>query len=249
MDVAVRFIKKYQQKTKGFQEECYRQGKLSKCFAKNGLAISAGVVIAHVHYPAHDLMRLAGELIKLAKAKAAKISREDREAKAAEISKEDREKFVGTLDFMVLHEAGTESLKDRRKKEYSINGTGKETIILTERPYTIDEAEWLLKTIRKLKGSGASRSKLKALYGALFQNRLQAQFDALRLMERLHTTGDPVQRKPLFDLMGELERFPFRSGKWITPMTELIELYDFIHEGPEKEISQEMLPKKEVACD
>jgi hypothetical protein len=253
LDVAVRFIETYQKKTKAFQDKYHEEGKLPKPFAEEGLTTSAGVVIAHAHFPAHDLMRLAGELMKMAKAKAAKLLDE---AKVPKVSDENKRKHVkrdpvGTLDFWVLHEAGTEPLKERRKKEYHPDWTGVRPTILTERPYTVEKALWLLDTIRDLKKSGAPRSKLKALYGSLFQNPLQARFDALRLQERLFATGDLTEGKPLFELASELNGFPFREegGKCTTPMTEIIELYDFVHEQQETATSPEEFPRREAACD
>jgi hypothetical protein len=131
---------------------------------------------------------------------------------------------------MVLSEAGSESIKERRTKEYQKNYGGK-LVRLTERPYTTFEARGLMATIRSLKKSRLPRSKLKALYPALFQSPMQAQFDALRIKERLKTTGDLKEGSVLHGLATKLMRFPFQeseNGDWSTPLTEIIELYDFV---------------------
>ncbi len=67
---------------------------------------------------------------------------------------------------------------------------------------------------------------------------MQAQFDALRIRERLKVTGDLERSAPLNDLLTSLPIFPFRKQDdncWSTPLTEIIELYDFIQ--PEKDES------------
>ncbi len=215
LDVAVLFMDKFQEKTKTLQSEYMEKLKLSLPFDTCGLTSSAGVVIAHAHYPVSDLVDLAGELMKMAKKK--------------EVELEEGQK-AGTLDFMVLSEAGSESIKERRKKEYTKIQNGK-SVRLTERPYTTFEARGLMATIRSLKKSRLPRSKLKALYPALFQSPMQAQFNSLRIKERLKTTGDLKEGSPLYSLAKKLMRFPFQeneNGDWSTPFTEIIELYDFV---------------------
>ena len=211
LDVAMSFIKKFQENTRSLIKE---KG-IENNFPKNRkyMTTSAGVVISHTHYPASDLMEMAGELMKMAKKKAAEKTGDDIE---------------GTFDFMLLSESGSEPPKQRREKEYESNThLGKKTR-LTERPYTVSEGEKLLETIKYFKRERIPRSKLKALYPVLFQNFLQAQFDGLRIKERLKIKKTDVLEKN--NLMEELNVFPFRErdGEWSTPLTEIIELYDFI---------------------
>ncbi|HJW85111.1 MAG TPA: hypothetical protein VJ440_00565 [Candidatus Brocadiaceae bacterium] len=227
MDVAVLFIERFQKMTKKLQEDYVKNRKLPKPFAEDGLTTSAGVVIAHTHYPISDLMTLAGELMKLAKKKSSELHTQRCE--------------TGTLDFLVLTEAGSESVKERRVNEYTKQCSSGLEVKLTERPYTTAEAQWLLKTIRALKDPKIPRSKLKALYPVLFQSLPQAQFDALRIRERLKATGELEESSQLYQLcMKDLSIFPFRQPDqkdekhWTTPLTEIIELYDFTQAGPER---------------
>ncbi len=229
LDVATLFMEKFQEKTKMLQN----QYELSELFAESGLTTSAGVIIAHTHYPISDLMTLAGELMKIAKEEAAK------QEKGCE---------TGTLDFLVLTESGSESAKHRRR-EYMKNSLSGLKIKLTERPYTTAGAQYLLKTIRDLKESNIPRTKLKALYSVLFQSPLQAQFDALRIKERLKATGDITENGSLHQLISYLNVFPFRKHKhdvniWTTPLTEIVELYDFIQ--TEKHTREEVSTLNEV---
>ena len=215
LQVAARFISLFQELSKRLQEKWIQEGNLTTRFAKDGLTISAGVVIAHASYPASQLMDLAGDLMKLAKRKAADLAQKDR--------------IEGTLDFVVLHTSGTERIKERRKSEYSRSVNGRK-VCLTERPYTTAETFRLLELIRGLKDSDVPRTKLKALYPVLFQSVMQSQFDALRIKERLKATGTLEKSPVLQDLVKELNVFPFRDdhGTWTTPLSELIELYDFV---------------------
>jgi hypothetical protein len=152
LEVAACFISLYQAKTIALQQEWIDQGELLGFFAPKGLTTSAGVVIAHASYPASQLMDLAGELMKLAKRKAVDLA--------------DSNHLEGTLDFMVLHSAGSEKVKERRK-EYQ----ARSEITLTERPYTATEAFKLLGRIRALKRSDVPRTKLQALFPFFLKER------------------------------------------------------------------------------
>ena len=241
LDVAILFMERFQEKTRKLQDKYIRQGRLPEPFSHEGLTTSAGVVIAHAHYPVSDLMDLAGELMKIAKTKAARL---------AETKKEQ----TGTLDFIVLTEAGSEPIKDRRKDEYTRYLNSGLEIKLTERPYTTAKAHWLLTTIRDLKSSRIPRSKLKSLYPVLFQGPMQAQFDALRIRERLKVTGDLKRSDSLNRLVTTtLPVFPFRKRDdncWTTPLTEIMELYDFIQPGKNKSTMNHYIsPEKEESHD
>jgi hypothetical protein len=222
LEVAIKFIDRFQEKTIQLQKKAIEEGSLPEAFAGCGLTTSAGVVLAHAHYPASDLMTLAGDLMKMAKRLAAELAGND-----------DKPKQIGTLDFLVFSEAGSEPVKDRRHREYlSQKNLSGRPVHLTERPYATDQARRLLQIIRDLKAWNVPRTKLKALYQVLFFSPLQAQFEGLRLRERLKFTGhlgDPDS--PLAALIRDLPHFPFRTGprgQWTTPWTEIIELYDFI---------------------
>ena len=221
IDVTCRFIALFNQYTREKQEQLCAAQKLSQCFEPDGLTISAGIVIAHASYPASQLMELAGDLMKLAKRKAADLARTAKPA--------------GTLDFMVLHSSGSESMKLRRKREYTKTLDSGLKVELTERPYTVTEAKTLLDRIRALKKSSVPRNKLKQLYPVLFQDILPAQFNAQRIRERLEKTGDLGGASPMKTLVDELNCFPFRVDPqqpkhWTTNLTEIIELYDFVQD-------------------
>jgi len=217
--VAARFVEEYEKRTRSLQEKWKADGRLSQLLMEEPMTISAGVVLAHASYPASQLLELALELMKIAKRRAADLA--------------DEGKLEGTVDFLVLHESGSEGIKRRRKEEYRSELPTRLPVYLTERPYTAAELRRLCEQIRALKASSVPRTKLKALYSVLFRSPLEAQFEALRIKDRLQATGDleGEQGKALAELAA-LDRFPFRErpDSWSTPLTELIEAFDFVPE-------------------
>ncbi len=216
--VTERFITGFQERSRQLQLAAVEARKLARPFAAAGLTTSAGVVISHASYPAVQLVDLAAELMKSAKRRAA-----------------DLQGTMGTLDFMVVHESGTESVKRRRKEYEGTLPTGR-PVRRTERPYTAEESTRLRRRILALKESGVPRGKLKALYASLFRSPVEAQYEAARIRERLAATGSFDESAPLRELFEELPFLPFREnprGGWSTSLSELLEVYDFIH--PEAE--------------
>jgi Cas10/Cmr2, second palm domain len=216
IDTAILFMEKYTEQTKSLQAKYIGEAHLKDYFATEGLTTSAGIVIAHAHFPVSDLMSLAGQLMNSAKKKSALVS-----ARGQADNK-------GCLDFMIVADSVSEPLQKRREKEYEKKEEG---ISLTERPYTTDEARKLLERIRGMKADLVPRTKLKALYSALFHNGMQAQFEALRIVDRLNATGNFKPGSTIHQLFNDFERFPFRGGggHWTTPLADIIELYDYIH--------------------
>jgi hypothetical protein len=220
LGVAERFLTLFHKKTEELQEKAVQEGEIPRKFAEEGLTTSAGVVLSHVSYPASQLVDLAAELMKSAKRRAVSVGE-------------------GTLDFMVLHESGTESVKERRK-EYEGKTLLGRPVRRTERPYTAAEMSLLEHRIVALKRAGAPRGKLKTLYAALFRSPVEAQYEAARIRERLVATRHANGSRPLTDLFEQLHFFPFREGPdgtWSTPLTELIEVYDFIHADGEEPLA------------
>lgn len=214
--VAARFIEAYQRRTLELQDDAVGHGNLAQPFAEDGLTTSAGVVLAHQSYPALLLVDVAAELMKSAKKAAATTEG----------------KPEGTLDFAVISEAGSESVLDRREHEYLGKLPSGKPFRRTERPYTAAGALELVDQIGALKAARTPRTKLKALYEVLFREPLEAQFEALQLKERLRTTG-ALEAGPLKDLVDKLNHFPFSdaTGDWTTPLSELVELYDYVAAG------------------
>lgn len=227
LDVATHFMRTFQKKTLTLQQHYMDKNDLQGFFAPKGMTASAGIVFSHVHYPVRDLVALAGDLLKRAKAKSAALSQ-----KSARDEPGGEE--IGTLDFMVFSHTGSEPLKEISGKKYERSGTGDKPVVLTERPYTCTEAESLLQTIRALKADGVTRSRLKPLHSAAFQEPARAQAEALTIKKRLKKSGILAEGSALDKLLAGLSRLPFREnvdGTWSTPLPEILEIYDFIQPG------------------
>lgn len=215
LEIAADFLDGYQSLTRDLQNGAVHAGELTSPFAPSGLTSSAGVVIAHGTFPASQLVEIAGVLMKLAKRRAAKLPGDCPP--------------IGTLDFMVLHSPGLDDVKHWREEYEFDNGDTR----MTRRPYTTEELRGLLDRIRCLKNADLPRAKLKALYPALFEGRLQAQYEALRIRERLTSTLRHREHREVaaFREWLEGEHFPFRrgpDGKLATDLSELVEIYDFV---------------------
>lgn len=211
LDIALSFMELFQKKSK----ELFQKSR--SCIAnfeevRTGLTCSAGIVLSHTHYPVSELMDFAADLMKNAKKKSVA-----------------QDKRTGVLDFMVLAESSSKAVAVRRREEYE-----QKTLYLTERPYTVAKCHELLRWIRESKAQEMPRNKLIALYAALFKNSYSAQFEALNIRQRLQDTGNLPENSTLYTLFCEvLNRFPYRQHetedtKWTSPLSEFIELYDFI---------------------
>jgi Cas10/Cmr2, second palm domain len=210
--VAGSFVADFQRRSRELQEEWVAAGRLSRPFAPEGLTISAGVVLAHASFPASQLLERAGDLMKSAKRLAAGSTE-------------------GTVDFEVVHEAGSAPALERRRQEYEGALPSGAPLRRTERPYTVSGLGRLLELLRRLRAAAVPRGKLKELYQGLFVPSIPAaQFAALSIKERLRATG-ALGQGPLAELFAELNHFPFRrrdGEAWTTPLTEVVELYDFV---------------------
>lgn len=176
-------------------------------------SLSTAVVIAHDSFPLKSLHELGSELLRSAK----RASSDDNR---------------GRIDFMVVTEAGSAGVEAVRKRVLTRQSPlSDEEIILSRRPYTVEDLKQLLACARKVKDE-IPRHQLQALYESLFQLRHQAQLVGLRVRRkrRHRDTWDQLAE----NLGISIDIFPWRrmvvNGKWRldTPLVDLVEIYDFI---------------------
>jgi CRISPR/Cas system-associated protein Cas10 (large subunit of type III CRISPR-Cas system) len=189
-------------------------------------SISAGVAIAHSKFPLYRLFEVSGDLLKSAK----RLSN-------AYISSERRN--VSCLDFTVISTTSTNSLETVREKEFTC--TSNKDYLLYRRPYRIykdgvssndDELKLLLDAIRELKSNSFPKTKLNQYYNALqSKNHTLISYESLIVNSRLSEENLKLITKELIKTF-ELEPFPWQRVQiedvYKTPITDLIELYDFI---------------------
>ena len=178
-----------------------------------GASVALGVALAKQNYPLHSLINTARELQKSAKQMAWK----------------EREQDVSTIDFLATSSSLLQPLQDQRAEELEYDN-----LRLTQRPYTIKEANILVELIRGLKRSGFPRNKVNDLWRPLYRGRLAACLDFLVLLSRLSDQGGTPPQQALVKVAEEfaLSPFPWKltaDFNYITPLLDLAELYDFIN--------------------
>lgn len=179
------------------------------------LSLSVGVTIAHASYPFYAILDTAEELLKSAK------------MRSFELNSVSNKGLQGAVDFMVITNTSGLSVKQLRKEEFSYLD-GAASVSLSERPYSIEQVEHMVATIKKLKDSGFPQNKLQELYESIFQSKSAAMYQALVTMGRL----DPKHQKILKEYFGEyaIDQYPWRQDgqSFVTPIGDLIEAYAFV---------------------
>jgi hypothetical protein len=165
---------------------------------------SAGVVMAHSHYPIFEFRRLAEELLRSAK----QIDREGEKIKPA------------SVDFAILTASMTDSvLRDRDRLVRRTLGPRR-----TASPYTLDEFLRLEEHVRLLKDEGVPSAQVRRLYPMVYQGEMQAELDYLYLLSRLQKN----HRQALLDTVGPCLWRNGPHGSRVTEAADLVEIWHFI---------------------
>ncbi len=200
------------------------------------ITTAAGVALANAHQPVLYLQRQAKDLYKKAKRLSA-----ERLAQGEDVS---------TVDFTVVTTPVLRPVEQIREHDYTlVEKDFAARLQLTRRPYTAQDLCALLRLGRRLKGVGAApgaptdaerrsypRSQLHALYEAIFQGYDQASLQGARASLRV----SPYQREQLqafADRFGCNDPLPWsreQAGTRTTAFTDLVEVYDFLHEIAEE---------------
>lgn len=181
------------------------------------LSLSAGVAIAHADYPFYATLEVAEELLKSAKMLSFQHHRQG----------ENHGGYQGAIDFMVLTGATGVDVKRLRSDELSY-WDGEEQVNLTERPYSIEQLQSLIRQIRELRDCSFPGNKLQALYESLFKGKNAAMYEAMVALGRLSKD----QHKYLSDFFREwgVDVPPWRKRGRIntSPLGDLVEAYAFV---------------------
>jgi hypothetical protein len=178
---------------------------------KYNLSTSASVVICHDSLPIKTILGIAEALLKNAKIKS-RLSNET------------------YIDFVAMTGSAMDDIIAKRKKEFEYNDSvGGNS--LSMRPYSINEIDKLIKTIKTFKKKDFPRNKVKALYSNLFKGHNIAYLEGDMMNERLNDG-----HRQVIDVMKtgfSMDKFPWISAganQYATPWGDMTELYDFIHE-------------------
>jgi len=188
--------------------------KFQKQTGNYNVSMSAGVVLAHANQPILSMYQRAMELLRSAKAKTGGMK--------------------STIDFLVVTSPTLNPLSEIQKEYFKKNNNIE--VWLIDRPYDLKKIDLLLNSIKNMKKQNFPKTKLNAFYDVLFQERLQATFDALVLRNRI---GE--KHKRIFDDFCQKfdiwDKFPWKVEQhlmnpaitvWRTNIVDLVELYDFV---------------------
>jgi hypothetical protein len=185
--------------------------------ARPHLSLSAAVVLAHSSLPIYHLQSIADDLLKLAKRRSLEI-----------LEKGNGE--VGSIDFHVVTASASESPSYSRKADWTRTDSG-QVVSITERPYTPQELDVLVRRIRELKAVRFPSNKIQMLYEAIMDDsKTQAMFTWALIAGRSKKAHLPK----LVSFFQEADG-PFlwpwreRGGTLSTPMVDVAELLDFIN--------------------
>lgn len=138
--------------------------------------VSAGVVLAHSHFPISEFLRIAKRLLRSAK----KIQGED------------------SIDYEIITTSISEDPLYNRARVAEL-GAG---CFRTAKPYSLDRLLELKGELQKLKSS-APANKIKSLYRIAFRGRRQADLDYLFQLSRLDETSAGTLRRLIGDTIWE----------------------------------------------
>jgi len=144
----------------------------SKVLIEEGLSLGIGIVIAKARYPITAMQQLATDLQKRAKRRSFEVG------------------GGRAVDFAVVTAAGSEDLDRIRDEALTERGfafppSDGVKYRLTQRPYTLNELQALLKHVQELKKAGFPHSQLHAMYEALFHSPMHASLAAIQTLGRM----------------------------------------------------------------
>ena len=188
------------------------------------LALSAGVVIAKPAHPAYALADRAEDLVKSAKRCSHELEAEGHGP-------------IPTLDFQVIHTPTANPVQEVREKEYFQERNG-QRYWYTFRPLPcrpigpLPGVNTLLDTIRNLRRSDFPRNKLNEWADLIYTSEIEQILDWQMLQTRVTGEAHRALVRTISDFRLIRERVFAQPGvvgePYITPLLDLIELYDFV---------------------
>jgi len=169
---------------------------------------SAGLVIAHSHYPIAEFVRIADDLLKSAK----------------------RLKDADAVDFEIVTTSMTGHVVKQRETADGRERTGRPYVLGDvpqprehEKGRDVESFLELVAAVRGLKQSGAPLSQVKALYQIAYKGVMQSELEYLDLLSRV----EPEVRRKLLRAVGP-RLWKQQDGRAFTTAADLVELWEFI---------------------
>jgi len=204
---------------------------------KEKFSLSIGVALAHTNFPIRLLLKIAENLLKVAKTERVNFMRYENDASRKNAFTKNRiEEFRrGAINFMTISNSASllyeDYYNDSLESEYE-----KEKFVKTFRPYSPKQLERLLELGEELIDSKFPKSKLEYLGEALFSGKFNSMLKSLVVFTRAKTEQKALLRQ-LFNFYPELEMLPpwqtlgydMKTKK--TAILDILEIYRFLGES------------------
>lgn len=194
----------------------------SPAVAGKPLTLGVGVVLAHASFPIAAFQRLASQLLKSAKRRCASENY-----------------ATSVIDFMVVTAAGSSDVSALREEALTQKAFafphGDREVRMTQRPYTLDEADKLFKQVKAFKKNSFPRSQLQFLYEGLFHSQVEAVYRWGKVAGRVKKEHRKLMEDFYSDFgNGTLGLPPWRrdidADKFTSALGDLVEIYPFVPE-------------------
>ncbi|MCP4351099.1 MAG: hypothetical protein GY795_37010 [Desulfobacterales bacterium] len=213
---AIRAAKIFNEKTK--QKFATPRGSFfEKKLKSRGLTISLGIAYGKSHTPFSILLNQAEELLKSAKKEGSKDKRSEKYYAPAYI-----DYHLSTI-FNQIH------VSDCRANHLELSRDNGKNIKLYQRPYSLEDAEAILKYAKALVKKGIPKTRLRRLGYAPSLGKVNGTLECLKLYTR---TKKGEQRLAIWDALehfGCIKNIPWNedTDPYTTVLVDLIELAEF----------------------
>jgi hypothetical protein len=209
----------YSKETFGYQDEVDPEG--------HGLTMSAGVAIAKASFPIKYLVPLSEQLLRSAKKK-------NYELKLKGITDANK---LSTIDYMVVSMSSNPDLNDIRTSQLQRKDNDLGDVLLTKRPYTLQQWQKIEPVIESIKQHKFPNSKMKAFYQLHFKEEWEANYYFKKYFANLSED----LRKDMRDLYSAVYDGDFTESLWVnegdyvsSPLIDAFEIYRYLEGGTRK---------------
>ncbi len=197
-----------------------------------GLSISLGIAYGKSHTPFSLLFGQAAELLKSAKKAGSKQeSAQNRDTK--DKSKEDKSYYSPSfIDYHIASQFNQIRVSDSRNHHLHLEKPSQ--VQLYQKPYSLEDAEILLRHARSLLQSGIPGTRLKRLGYAPFYGKMNGSLECLKLYTRARKGEQREAISTALNQFGCWKNMPWKEGKnsegksvTSTMLTDLMEIVEF----------------------
>ncbi len=216
---ARKFNEKTREKIEAYKTDAFFQARLKG----KGLTISLGIAYGKSHTPFSILLDQSEELLKLAK-----------KAGSRDGAHED---FYSPayIDFHMTSNYNQVRVKDSRAEHLNISQAGRKPIKISQKPYSLEDAEALFESAQRLRDERIPKTRLNRLGHAPTLGKINGTLECLKLFTRSRpgpqrrAIWDALERFDCVEGMPWKENFSSETGKThhSTVLVDMIEIAGF----------------------